>query len=119
MSSAEEAGPSTSKKGGKGKKNKTKEERTGVENAWSVNIPKFQKGDMKHSLVDVTDFSVNFPEYREPYLKTSLPILKKIMKVNIFLDLTFLYLFPISHQNKFLPEELKFVALNYSLYSNS
>ena len=80
MSSSGEAGPSSE---GKEKKRgkKTKEERTGVENAWSVSIPKFQKGDMKHSLVDVTEFRVNFPEYREPYLKTSLPILKKIMKV--------------------------------------
>lgn len=49
--------------------------------AWNMPVPKFQKGDMRHKLAEETSFSVNFPEYREGYLKKSLPILQKIMKV--------------------------------------
>ncbi|KAF2353849.1 K domain type 1 [Trinorchestia longiramus] len=64
-------------------------ESQGVTNAWNMPVPKFKKGDMRHGLVEMTSFSVNFPEYREHYLKKSLPILEKIMKehnIKVLLD---------------------------------
>lgn len=49
-------------------------------NVWMSETPKFKKGDMKHKLESVSSFEVNFPQYREPYIKECFPILKRIMK---------------------------------------
>ncbi|KAG7162574.1 KRR1 small subunit processome component homolog [Homarus americanus] len=50
-----------------------------VENAWSIKIPDFKKGEMKSHLLEESSFSVLFPKYREKYLKECWPVLQKTM----------------------------------------
>ena len=52
-----------------------------IENAWAIKIPDFKKGDMKHSLLEESSFSVLFPRYREKYLKECWPLLQKTLQV--------------------------------------
>jgi ribosomal RNA assembly protein len=43
-------------------------------------IEKFQKGDMKNSLLEESSFAVLFPQYREKYIKEIFPHIKKSLK---------------------------------------
>lgn len=61
-----------------------------VDNAWNLKVPEFKKGDMKHSLLEETSFNVMYPKYREKYLKSCWPLVKKKMEelgINAELDL--------------------------------
>lgn len=61
-----------------------------VDNAWSLKVPEFKKGDMKHPLVEETSFRVMYPKYREKYLKSCWPLMQKKMDelgINAELDL--------------------------------
>ncbi|XP_076069911.1 KRR1 small subunit processome component homolog dbe isoform X2 [Oratosquilla oratoria] len=50
-----------------------------VENAWNIPIPEFKKGDMKHPLLEESNFSILFPKYREKYLRECWPVLQKAL----------------------------------------
>ena len=67
------------------------EESGPVENAWSIKIPEFKKGDMKNHLLEESSFSVLFPKYREKYLQNSWDTLKKAFEVkSCFFEFIFL-----------------------------
>ncbi|XP_037803821.1 KRR1 small subunit processome component homolog [Penaeus monodon] len=51
-----------------------------VENAWSIKIPEFKKGDMKSHLLEESSFSLLFPKYRERYIRECWPLLDKTLK---------------------------------------
>lgn len=53
-----------------------------VENAWSIKIPEFKKGDMKSHLLEESSFSLLFPKYRERYIRECWPLLDKTLKVS-------------------------------------
>ena len=61
-----------------------------IENAWSLDLPKFNKGDMRHSLQEESEFKTLFPKYREKYLKQCWPFVEHTFKVN---NITFLSLY--------------------------
>ncbi|KAK7074578.1 ribosomal RNA assembly protein krr1 [Halocaridina rubra] len=48
-----------------------------VDNAWCLKVPEFKKGDMKHPLVEESSFRTMFPKYREKYLNSCWPLVKK------------------------------------------
>lgn len=50
-----------------------------VDNAWSLKVPEFKKGDMKYPLAEETSFKIMYPKYREKYLKNCWPLMKKKM----------------------------------------
>ena len=54
-----------------------------VENAWSIKMPEFKKGDMKSHLLEESSFSVLFPKYREKYLRECWPLLQKTLDVRL------------------------------------
>ena len=54
-----------------------------VENAWSIKVPEFKKGDMKSHLLEESSFSVLFPKYREKYLRECWPLLQKTLDVRL------------------------------------
>ena len=43
-------------------------------------IDKFEKGDMKHPLIEQSSFACLFPQYREKYIKEVFPLIKKKLK---------------------------------------
>lgn len=43
-------------------------------------IDKFEKGDMKHPLLEQSSFACLFPQYREKYIKEIFPLIKKRLK---------------------------------------
>jgi ribosomal RNA assembly protein len=43
-------------------------------------IDKFEKGDMKHPLLEHSSFACLFPQYREKYIKEVFPLIKKKLK---------------------------------------
>ncbi len=45
-------------------------------------IDKFEKGDMKHPLLEQSSFACLFPQYREKYIKEVFPLIKKRLKEN-------------------------------------
>ena len=55
-----------------------------VTDAWSLKVPDFKKGDMRHPLADETSFKVLYPKYREKYLESCWPLMKKKMEVRVF-----------------------------------
>lgn len=66
------------------KEDEQQEQPTGpVDNAWSLKIPEFKKGDMKSHLLEESSFSVMFPKYREKYIKESWPLLTSALSVSI------------------------------------
>lgn len=50
-----------------------------VENAWTMQIPKFTPEDNPHGLVEESKFATLFPKYREQYLKECWPLVQKVL----------------------------------------
>lgn len=47
-----------------------------IDDAWSMPIDPFKKGDMKSSLLSESSFAILFPRYREKYLRECWPLVK-------------------------------------------
>ena len=50
-----------------------------VENAWAMEIPKFEPKDNPHGLVEESTFATLFPKYREKYLRECWPLVTKTL----------------------------------------
>lgn len=66
----------------------TTKKENGVSDAWSMQLPKWQKGDMKKRLAEESSYSVMFPKYREKYIQEAFPILQKKMEQDHGLKVT-------------------------------
>ncbi|CAB3367504.1 Hypothetical predicted protein [Cloeon dipterum] len=51
-----------------------------VDNAWSLKLPEFKPGDMKHRMLEESSFATLFPKYREKYLKECWPLVQKSLE---------------------------------------
>ncbi|EZA57375.1 hypothetical protein DMN91_002501 [Ooceraea biroi] len=60
-------------------KKKSKTERAGIDNAWSLKIPEFKEQDNPHRLLEESSFASMFPKYREQYLKEHWPLVQKAL----------------------------------------
>ncbi|RZF33468.1 hypothetical protein LSTR_LSTR010124 [Laodelphax striatellus] len=50
-----------------------------VDNAWSIEIPKFTPDDNKHGMLEESSFATLFPKYREQYLRQVWPLVQKCL----------------------------------------
>ncbi|XP_044016267.1 KRR1 small subunit processome component homolog [Aphidius gifuensis] len=50
-----------------------------VENAWSMKIPKFEKSDNRHRLLEESSFATVFPKYRGEYLRECWTLVQKAL----------------------------------------
>ncbi len=53
-----------------------------VDDAWSMNIPKFSPDDNPHGMIEESSFATLFPKYREKYLREVWPLVQKTLSDN-------------------------------------